>query len=312
MKVDLSSSINNIDFESLFLNASGVNCMTVEEMQQMINSKFTGGVVTKSATIQKRDGNLQPRYHQLKNGSINSMGLPNEGIDYYLDYVTKKHNKPTILSVAGLKMADNFTLLKKIQASDYNDLTELNLSCPNVIGKPQVAYDFEQTDQLLEKIFEFYKKPLGVKLPPYFDLVHFDKMAEILNKYPLTHINTINSVGNGLWIDIEKESVVIKPKSGFGGLGGSMVLPTALANVYAFKQRLKKEIKIIGTGGVKTGEDVFMHVLCGADMVSVGTELFNEKTPIFERLTSELSEIMIEKGYTNLDDFRGKLKQFEK
>ena len=81
-------------------------------------------------------------------------------------------------------------------------------------------------------------------------------MAEILNKFPLVYVNSINSIGNGLYIDSDKEEVVIKPKGGFGGLGGEYVKPTALANVRAFAQRLKPEIKIIGTGGITCGKDV--------------------------------------------------------
>ena len=85
-------------------------------------------------------------------------------------------------------------------------------------------------------------------------------MAEILNKFPLVYVNSINSIGNGLYIDSDKEEVVIKPKGGFGGLGGEYVKPTALANVRAFAQRLKPEIKIIGTGGI-TWKRCFEHLL---------------------------------------------------
>lgn len=53
--------------------------------------------------------------------------------------------------------------------------------------------------------------------------------------------------------------MVIRPKNGFGGIGGEYIKPTALANVHAFYQRLKPEIQIIGTGGVLTGRDAFEH-----------------------------------------------------
>ena len=89
-------------------------------------------------------------------------------------------------------------------------------------------------------------------------------------------MNSINSIGNGLYIDSDKEEVVIKPKGGFSGLGGEYVKPTALANVRAFAQRLKPEIKIIGTGGITCGKDVFEHLLCGATLVQVGTQLHQE------------------------------------
>ena len=66
---------------------------------------------------------------------------------------------------------------------------------------------------------------LGLKLPPYFDPVHFDKLHRVISKYysELTFLTAINSVGNALMIDIEQEKVVIKPKQGLGGLGGEYV-----------------------------------------------------------------------------------------
>lgn len=133
-------------------------------------------------------------------------------------------------------------------------------------------------------------------------------MAEILNLFPLTYVNSINSIGNGLYIDTQKEAVVIKPKEGFGGLGGEYVKPTALANVRAFYTRLKPEIKIIGTGGIRNGQDAFEHLLCGATMLQIGTELHKEGPKIFDRITKELEQIMTEKGYRTIDEFRGKLK----
>ena len=238
------------------------------------------------------------------------MGLPNLGFDYYLDYLLelqKTHPDRTFFfSLVGMSTEDTHTLLKKVQESDFNGITELNLSCPNVPGKPQIAYDMETTENLLADIFSYFKKPLGVKLPPYFDIVHFDQAAAVFNKFPLTFINCVNSIGNGLVI--EDESVVIKPKNGFGGIGGEYVKPTALANVHAFYKRLNPSIQIIGTGGVLTGQDAFEHILCGASMVQLGTTLHKEGPSAFERITNELKVIMDKKGYKTIEDFKGKLK----
>lgn len=307
MTIKISSQIADIKFDGLFINASGVHCQLTSDLDELQTSGFVAGVVTKSATIAARAGNPAPRYVDLAHGSINSMGLPNQGFDYYLNYALTNPEKPVILSVAGLSVAENIEMLTKIQDSNFNGLTELNLSCPNVIGKPQLAYDFEATEEILTAVFKFFKKPLGVKLPPYFDLVHFDQMANILNKFPLSHVNSINSIGNGLWIDTDTEAVVIKPKNGFGGVGGAYVLPTALANVRAFRTRLNPNIKLIGTGGVTTGADVFAHLLCGADLIAVGTQLQVEGPQVFTRLMKELSDIMQAKNYTDVAEFRGKL-----
>lgn len=311
--VSTKTSIGDFSFENCFMNAAGIYCMTREELEQIEHSE-AGSFVTKTGTLSPREGNPEPRYFENELGSINSMGLPNQGFDYYLDYVTELQanptSKPHFLSLVGLSIEETHHILKVVEESEYKGLVEVNLSCPNVPGKPQIAYDFETTDQILSEIFSYYTKPLGVKLPPYFDIVHFDQAAAIFNKYPLTFINSVNSIGNALIV--EDESVVIKPKDGFGGLGGDYIKPTALANVHAFYKRLNPSIKIIGTGGIKTGRDAFEHILCGASMVQVGTALLQEGPEIFERLTKELKEIMSEKGYQTLEDFRGKLRYITK
>ena len=243
-------------------------------------------------------------------GSINSMGLPNQGIDYYLDYLLSlQESQPErtfFLSLIGMSPNETHTLLKKVQNSGFKGITEFNFSCPNVPGKPQIAYDFETTERILGEAFGYFDKPLGIKLPPYFDIVHFDQAAEVFNRHPLKFVNCVNSIGNGMYI--EDESVVIRPKNGFGGIGGEYIKPTALANVHAFYQRLNPSIQIISTGGVYTGRDAFEHILCGASMVQIGTALHQQGVEVFERVSLGLKAIMVQKGYETLEDFKGKLK----
>lgn len=306
--VSTATQIAGFNFDNCLMNAAGVYCMSKEELLE-IETSAAGSFVTKTGTLEAREGNPEPRYVPTPLGSINSMGLPNMGYDYYLDVVLdlekEENSKNHFISVVGLSPEDTHTILKTLHSSAYQGLVELNLSCPNVPGKPQIAYDFETTEQLLTEIFSYYTKPLGVKLPPYFDIVHFDQAAAIFNKFPLAFVNSVNSIGNGLVID--DETVIIKPKNGFGGIGGDYIKPTALANVHAFYQRLNPSIQIIGTGGVKSGRDAFEHILCGASMVQIGTALQEEGPEIFTRITEELKQIMVEKGYQRLDDFRGKL-----
>ncbi|AVL44590.1 dihydroorotate oxidase [Enterococcus faecium] len=311
--MSLETTFANHIFANPLMNASGVHCMTTQELDELAHSE-AGAFITKSCTINERKGNPEPRYFDVPLGSINSMGLPNLGFSYYLEYalayekVQENQNQPLFFSIAGMSVQENLEMLEKIEKSGFNGITELNLSCPNVPGKPQLAYDFEATYETLKEVFSIFSKPLGIKLPPYFDFAHFDQMADILNQFPLTYVNAINSVGNGLYIDTEQEAVVIKPKEGFGGIGGEYIKPTALANVRAFYTCLKPEIQIIGTGGIRTGQDAFEHLLCGASMLQIGTELHKEGPEIFSRIIKELTQIMSEKGYTSIDEFKGKLR----
>lgn len=307
--VSLKTQIAGFSFNNCLMNAAGVSCMTVEELEAVRQSS-AGTFITKTATLTPRQGNSEPRYHDVPLGSINSMGLPNQGIDYYLDYLLSlqetQPERTFFLSLVGMSPDETHMLLKKVQNSGFNGITELNLSCPNVPGKPQIAYDFETTEQILSEAFSYFDKPLGIKLPPYFDIVHFDQAAEVFNHHPLKFVNCVNSIGNGIYI--EDESVVIRPKNGFGGIGGQYIKPTALANVHAFYQRLDPSIQVIGTGGVYSGRDAFEHILCGASMVQIGTALHQQGVDIFERVSLELKAIMAQKGYEKLEDFKGKLK----
>ncbi|WP_407892909.1 dihydroorotate oxidase [Lacticaseibacillus sp. N501-2] len=308
--ISLATQIRDFHFDNVLMNASGVHCMTTQELDELYQSP-AGSFVTKSGTPKARVGNPEPRYHQLELGSINSMGLPNQGLDYYLDYAVafqaEHPDHPIFISVSGMSPDDYSILAEKIEASDFTGLTEFNLSCPNVPGKPQIAYDFDTTEKILTDLFKIFTKPAGVKLPPFFDLAQFDQMAALLNRFPLTFINSINSLGNGLMIDPATDTALIRPKGGFGGIGGAYAKPIALANVRAFRQRLRDDIAIVGTGGVTTGRDVYDLILCGADMVQLGTVLQVEGVACFSRLSQELTAVMAAKGYDTLADFRGQL-----
>lgn len=305
----LSTSFLGREYSTPLLNASGVWCSSSAELDALLAAD-AGGVVTKSSTLEPRAGNPEPRYVATPLGSINSMGLPNEGYRYYLEWAAARAAgaTPVLLSIAGLTVADNLTMLAAVRSAGLPAPVELNLSCPNVPGKPQLAYDLDALDATLAAVTAEHGEPFGLKLPPYFDLVHFDEVAAVLNAYPqVAFLTCINSIGNGLVVDVETESVVIRPKGGFGGIGGDYVLPTALANVNAFYRRCPDK-RIIGCGGIRTGEHVFAHLLAGASLVQVGTALHQEGTAIFARLGSELAELLIRKGYASVDDVRGRLR----
>ena len=306
---DTTTSIAGIPLNGCVYNASGARCETLEELRAIAESR-SAAILAKSCTLEPRRGNPEPRYWENELGSINSMGLPNLGHRKYLEYAShfKDAGKPYIVSVAGLNMEENITIIRAL--ADVKDVAaiELNLSCPNVPGKPQTSYDSESTERLLTEVEKVNKRKLGVKLAPFFDMVHFDQMAEIIKRHDIRFLTLVNSIGNGLIIDPEKEQVVIKPKGGFGGIGGDYLKPTALANVRRFHELLP-EIDIIGVGGIKSGADAFEFILAGAGAVQVGTELMRTGVECFGRIEDELKDIMERKGYSSIGDFRGKLKK---
>lgn len=307
--MNLSTTIAGVRFPSCFMNAAGALCVTQEELEAL-GGAAAGAIVTKSMTIEPRHGNPEPRYYGFPGGSINSMGLPNLGYRAYAELIPqlKRFGKPVIASVAGLT-EDDFPMIAEMINAAQPDLIEVNLSCPNIPGKPQIGYDPDASERVLKKVRPKITVPMGVKLPPYFDPAHHHAMGTMLGRCGVDFLNLINSVGNGLVVDSERETVVIKPKGGFGGLGGRLIKPVALANVRAFYKIFGEKMPIIGTGGVMDGGDAFEHILCGASAVQVGTVLVEEGLDAFRRLETELGAVLTRKGYRSIQECCGRLKE---
>ena len=307
--MDLSTTIAGVRFPSCFMNAAGARCVTGDELDALGRSR-SAAIVTKSMTLAPRDGNPEPRYYGFPAGSINSMGLPNLGYLAYARIIPelRKFGKPIIASVAGFSEED-FVIIAKVINESRPDLIEVNLSCPNIPGEPQIGYDPDVSARLLKRVRNVVSVPMGVKLPPYFDPAHQERMAQVLEGVGVQFLSLINSVGNGLVVNPDEERVAIKPKGGFGGLGGQLIKPVALANVRAFWKLFGGRLPIIGVGGVVNGTDAFEHFLCGASAVQVGTALVEEGLGVFERLENELATLLARKGYMSPLACRGNLKE---
>lgn len=302
------TQIAGVELPSYVFNASGPNDVTYDQLH-IIGQSHSSAILIKTCTIEPRQGNEEPRYVEVQLGSINSMGFPNLGYQEYLAMIPRlrSEGKKIFVSLGVLQTSEFPTLIQAFNDADV-DFMELNFSCPNLKGKPQIGYDFDMTNRLLQELVPLIKKPFGIKLPPYFDPAHWQQAADIFVQYPIGALVCINSIGNTLLIDGEAEQPLIKPKGGFGGLGGDYVKPVALANVRAFSQLLGDKMSIVGVGGIKSGMDAFEFLLCGADAVQIGTQFMKEGPECFARIDRELSEILERKGYKSIADAKGKLK----
>jgi len=316
--ISLKTEIFGIGFDTCLWNAAGPRCTSKEELELLRTCKSNGAIVTKTCTLKQREGNIFPRVHcKDPTISINSIGLANEGINMYLSWLEdNKPNKPVFLSIGGLSIEENKELLRKIRLVNVKpQFIELNVSCPNLLGKSILGYDLDSLKQYLNLLTINVKLirdqdvhiGCGIKLPPYFDRSNFAKVAKIINIFDeIDYVTTINGVPNCLVIDTDLEKAIIRPKKGFGGVGGGITKPIGLSNVAKLREHLRKDISIIGCGGVQTGEDVFQYILCGADAVEIATQFLYEGETCFERIANELKELMKQKGYTNINQFKGK------
>ena len=305
---DLSTTCSGINFSGCVYNAAGPNDTTLEELEAIAGSG-AAAVVTKTTTMQPRTGNPEPRYFEMELGSLNSMGLPNPGIAKMKQNVVelkKTTKKPVIASFQGFN-ADECEVLAR-EYGQVADMLELNLSCPNIIGKPQVAYDCAASEKYILAAQKGNEKklPLTIKLSPYIDAAHQNDIYEVIKRTGIRMVTSVNSPGNALWIN-ERNEIAIKPK--FGGLGGAFIKPIALGNVRRFYELSKGSLHITGVGGVTNGRDALDLILAGASHVGIGTQFAMDGPVVFARVHSELSSLLDEFGFSSVRDAVGKAKE---
>ncbi len=301
----MQTTIHSLALDTPLMNAAGVWCTTTDELQA-VAAGDTGAVVTKSMTLNPREGNICPRYAADTVCSVNSMGLPNHGVEYYCGGAAalQKSRKPIIASIAGFREEEYSTLLERVCREPF-DAVEINLSCPNVEGKEIFAYDLEAASRILERLRAMTDKLLGVKLPPYSRRSEISAVGQRLVDLGINFVTVVNSYPLGTIIDAQTRRLQIVPNGGIGGLGGKALKPIALSHVLLFSQACQGKVAIIGAGGVETGTDVAEYLLAGASAVQVGTALYTEGPSIFERLTSELTQYCDKNGISRIADIIG-------
>ncbi len=299
-----------LNFQPAIFNASGAWCTSESELHELGRSK-AGAVVIKSTTLEPRQGNEKPRFFADGYGSLNSMGLPNLGPEKYAGLIPalKQYKKPVIASIAGMEPS-HFLPIAQSFIEAGADALEVNLSCPNLIGKPQIAFDFAKSSEILRGIKQISGRvPVGVKLPPYPDPIFNIEMCHVVRELEIDFLTCINSVPHSVFIDADKEEFVIKNK--FGGLGGKYVKPVSLGQVRRFYELLEGKVPIIGCGGIENGRDIVEHFLAGASAVQVGTQLMKEGPQVFERLEKEF-RTELERKQCSAKDLIGRAKPREK
>ncbi len=312
------TQLAGLTLPSYIYNASGINNQVLPQLRKIADSA-SGAVTLKSASKIKWKGNDTPNYlvksKFIPGCTLNCMGIPNEGIEATIEFsreIKKTTTKPAIISIFSLGgMQDYYDMMDLLEVNqDAFDILEINVSCPNIPGKPLLAYDMDALEELVKNTFK-YTFPIGLKLPPYFDISQFDRVSKIILNSKIQFISCSNTIGGCLVIDADKETTAIKPKNGMGGLGGDYIKPLALGNVWNFWQRLQGKVAIVGVGGIRTGTDAFEFILAGADAVQIGTTWAQEGIGAFQRISDELDQIMAEHGYAEVSSARGKLKLLE-
>src|SRR4051812_40500698 len=125
--------------------------------------------VSKTITLRPREGNPPPRLWEQGAGMVNSIGLPNKGLEGYLAEdlpALAGLPVPLIVNVMGSTREEVARLVEGVSDRDEVAAIELNVSCPNVKTGLDIGADPGELRALLEHVRPLTAKPLIVKLTP--------------------------------------------------------------------------------------------------------------------------------------------------
>lgn len=243
--------------------------------------------VSKTVTLEPRQGNPPPRLWEPAGGLINSIGLPNKGLRGYLDHDLPELATlpvPLIVNVMGSSRDQVAELVSAFADRDEVAALELNVSCPNVETGLLMGADPVEIAALLERIRPLTDKPLIVKLTPNAtDVAAVARAAEHAGADAVSLINTLR----GMALDPRTGQAWLGGVT--GGVSGPAVRAIALAQVHAVARAV--EIPIVGMGGVGGGADALDLMRAGASLVAVGTENFRDPAA-GQRTAFELAELL--------------------
>jgi dihydroorotate dehydrogenase (NAD+) catalytic subunit len=241
--------------------------------------------VSKTITLEPRVGNEPQRIWETPAGMINSIGLPNKGLDGFLSEDLPQLGElpvPLIVSVMATGHDDFKRMAGALDEREEVAAIELNVSCPNVHSGLIVGEQPSETEALLEALRPLTEKPLIVKLTPNVaDPAAVAVGAEEGGADAISLINTIKASA------IDPGSGRPGIGVGQGGLSGPAIRPIAVAQVRAVATAV--DLPIVGMGGICNGADAFEFLASGASLVAVGTESFRDPRA-GSRVAAELSE----------------------
>ncbi|HEY7150791.1 MAG TPA: dihydroorotate dehydrogenase [Solirubrobacterales bacterium] len=286
----LSVDIAGLHLDHPVLNGSGTfDAIAARKVfgDALFESFPFSAFVSKTITLEPRDGNAPPRIFETPSGMINSIGLPNKGLEGFLDQDLPQLSAlpvPLIVSVMGSSHDEFRRLIAGLADRAEVAALELNVSCPNVESGLIVGQQPDETRALLDAVRPLTSKPLIVKLTP--NVAEPEAVAAAAERSGADAVSLINTL----------EASAVNPATltpwlggGGGGLSGPAVRPHALAQVGRVAPAVS--IPVIGMGGIESGAHALAFMAAGAAAIAVGTANFRDPMAA-SRVRTELSEAL--------------------
>ncbi|MCX7715707.1 MAG: dihydroorotate dehydrogenase [Clostridia bacterium] len=299
--IDMKVTICGVEFKNPVITASGTFGFG-EEYNEYAGLNEYGGIGVKGLTLAPRAGNRPPRIAETPSGILNSVGLQNPGVHYFVEHDMPKlkgFDTNIIANISG-NTVDEYCKMAEILSDSDVAMIEMNISCPNVKhGGLAFGTDPHTVHDMTKEVRKYCKKPLIVKLSPNVTSIKDIAMAaECGGADCISLINTIL----GMAIDIHSRKPILA--NNMGGLSGPAVKPVAVRMVYEVSTVVK--VPIIGMGGIMSGEDAIEFMLAGASIVAIGTGMFAKPDLVMD-VKRGIETYLKEHNITSVKDIIGKV-----
>ncbi len=298
--MDLATTLNGVRFPNPFLLASGILNETGASMARAVR-EGAGGVVTKSMSLEPRNGHPGPNVVEVEGGLLNAMGLPGPGLEHFADEVKVAKKAGTVLvgSVFG-GTAQEFAMAAERMAALGTPILELNVSCPHAKGYgSEIGCDPVRLDAVVRAVKAAVKIPVWVKLTPNTDdVVRLAKAAVDAGADGLVATNTLKAIA----IEPDLRRPVLGNR--VGGLSGHALKPVALRAVWDC-HAARLGVPIIASGGIYAGRDVLEFAMAGASAFQIGTAVMHEGWGVFPKMQREVEAWMKAENVASLSQVLG-------
>jgi len=219
--------------------------------------------------------------------------------DTYAEHVARVRRAvsvPVIGSLNGTTSESWLTFSRLIEQAGANAI-ELNMY--EVVADPKLsgAALEHQMVQVAADLRQFLKIPVAIKLSPFFASV--GNLVHRLDRVGASAVVIFNRFYQPD-IDVEKMETVVDAR-----LSTSDELLLRLRWLAILHGRVR--LSLIASGGVAMAEDGIKAILAGADAVQVVSAVLRHGPQYLETLRDGLEAWMQRKGFTTLDEVRGRL-----
>lgn len=296
--MSLKVNICGIEFNNPVIAASGTFGFG-KEFADYIDINKLGGISSKGLTLHKNLGNKGIRIYETAAGIMNSIGLQNPGIEYFIEKELPFLETKDAVTIANLggHSVDEYVKGAILLDKTSVPIIELNISCPNVKeGGMAFGTNPKKACEVIEKVRKSTEKVLMVKLSPNVgDIKEFVKIAENSGADCISLVNTFNALA----IDVDNKKAVFENKT--AGLSGPCIKPIALRMVYEASNATS--LPIIGMGGISNYRDCLEFIMAGASAVQVGTSNFVDFNTMIN-IVDDLEKYMQRENLNSLEEIR--------